>query len=201
MGDLGHLLRLDADRIAGRRYPYLAADPARRAQVHAANPFPAGNLVCGLSWRSGNKSVGKDRSVALADLAPLLRIPGVSFVNLQYGSVEQDIAEAAALLGTTVHVARDVDLFDDIDGLAALIDRCDAVVTIDNVTAHLAGAIGKTAAVLVPRGKSRHWYWGGEQQSLWYPSLRLLYQEPDRGWTSAIDEAARWVAGLAGRRA
>ncbi len=197
MGDLGHLLKVDADKLAGRRYPYLMADPARRAQVQAANPFPPGHLVCGLSWRSGNKKVGRERSIALGDLAPVLQTPGVSFVNLQYGDVEQEIAETAAHLGTTVHTARDVDLFGDIEGLAALIDRCDAVVTIDNVTAHLAGAIGKTAAVLVPTGRSRHWYWGGERQSLWYPSLRLIYQDPESGWARAIDEAAGWVASLA----
>jgi len=194
MGDLGFLLHLDAGRIAGRRYPYFAADPERREQLRHSNPFPAGKLVCGLSWRSGNKTVGKDRSIALVELAPLLRLPRVSFVNLQYGTVEQDIAEAAARLGTTVHMAHDVDLFSDIDGLVALIDRCDVVVTIDNVTAHLAGAIGKPAAVLVPTGRSRHWYWGGEGQSLWYPSLRLFYHDPGTGWTGALDEVARWLA-------
>ena len=196
MGDLGHLLRLDAGKVAGRRYPYLAADPQRRELVRHNNPFPAGQLVCGVAWRSGNTKVGKDRSIALAEWAPLLRLPGVSFVNLQYGNVDQDIAEAAARVGTAIHTARDVDLFNDIDGLVALIACCDAVVTIDNVTAHLAGAIGKPAAVLVPTGRSRHWYWGGEAQSLWYPSLRLFYHDPGSGWQGALDAAARWLASL-----
>jgi ADP-heptose:LPS heptosyltransferase len=89
-----------------------------------------------------------------------------------------------------VQQARDVDVFRDVDGLLSLIDLCDVVLTIDNVTAHLAGSIGKKSVVLVPAGKGRYWYWGGEEQSLWYPSLRLVYQENVGDWAPGIASAA-----------
>ena len=151
IGDLGHILQLDVERIARRRYPYLFADAARTARLRAANDVPEGNIVCGLSWRSGNKKAGGDRSIALSDLAPLLAVPGMTFVNLQYGDVAAEVESARAQSGADLRIIPDVDVFGDIDGLLALIDLCDVVVTIDNLTAHLAGAIGKDAVVLVPR--------------------------------------------------
>ncbi|MCA3561672.1 MAG: tetratricopeptide repeat protein [Aestuariivirga sp.] len=191
MGDLGHLLKLDAARIAARRYPVFAADAGRRARVLDANPDLAHGPVCGVSWRSGNPKLGRHRSVTLADFAPLLQSPGLRFVNLQYGEVAEAIAEVENRFGIAVPVAADVDVFHDIEGLLALIDLCDVVFTIDNVTAHLAGALGKPAVVLAPAGNGRHWYWGGESPSLWYPSLQLVYQTEAGDWASAIADGAR----------
>lgn len=199
VGDLGFLLKVDAARIAQRRYPYLIADQARRAALRVANSPAGGELVCGVAWRSGNMKLGHHRSVALADFAPLLQLPGLRLVNLQYGQVEEEIAGVAARLGSTVNIAGDVDVFNDIEGLLALIDACDVVFTIDNVTAHLAGALGKLAVVLVPAGQGRHWYWGGESRSLWYPSLTLAYQQVIGSWREPVTEASRFVAGMLGR--
>jgi len=193
IGDLGHLLRFDSTKFTRRRHPYLLPNAARRRAIVEANPQLGRPLVCGLSWRSGNKKTGASRSISLTDLAPVLRLPGFTFVNLQYGDVTSDISEARAQLGVEVQRARDVDVFKDVEGLLSLIDLCDVVLTIDNVTAHLAGAIGKKGVVLIPAGKGRYWYWGGEDQSLWYPSLRLVYQENVGDWTPAIAAAAGFV--------
>ena len=179
--------------MAQRRYPYLVASADRKQQIREANPQLAGGRLCGISWRSGNKRMGASRSLGLADLAPVLTLPGFSFVNLQYGEVAADIAALRERLGVNVQQAMGVDVFHDIDGLLALIDLCDVVVTIDNVTAHLAGALGKAGVVLVPTGRGRYWYWGGEERSLWYPSLELVYQEGDGDWAPAITRASRLV--------
>ena len=45
--------------------------------------------------------------------------------------------------GIDVAQAADIDNFNDIDGLAALIRACDRIVSIDNVTVHLAGALAR----------------------------------------------------------
>lgn len=197
IGDLGHILHVDTADIARRRYPYLVADAATTTALRQANPVPAGNILCGLSWKSGNPKAGRDRSIALADLAPLLLQPGVTFVNLQYGDVAAEIEAARAQFNADIRCIPEVDVFADIDGLLALIDLCDTVVTIDNLTAHLAGAIGKHASVLVPRGGGRHWYWGGESPSLWYPSLALIYQQDIGDWAGPIRSAARQVKQVA----
>ena len=121
----------------------------------------------------------------------MLALPGITFVNLQYGDVAADVKAARAQSKADLRIIEDVDVFGDIDGVLALIDLCDVVVTIDNLTAHLAGAIGKHAAVLVPTGGGQHWYWGGESRSLWYPSLQLLYQQAIGDWAHPIREASQ----------
>ena len=77
--------------------------------------------------------------------------------------------------------------------IVALVDACDVVVTTSNVTAHVAGAIGKKAVVLVPAGKGLLWYWQGGANNLWYPSLTRVTQSRTGDWGSAIATAASWV--------
>ena len=168
-------------------------------KVIADGVAQAGGRLCGISWRSGNKRMGASRSLGLADLAPVLTLPGFSFVNLQYGEVAADIAALRERLGVNVQQAMGVDVFHDIDGLLALIDLCDVVLTIDNVTAHLAGALGKASIVLVPTGRGRYWYWGGEERSIWYPSLKLVYQEEVGAWGPGIASAAASLPQHSGR--
>ena len=193
IGDLGNILKLDARRIGERRMPYLFSDPMRRADLRLQNEVLRGKPVCGIAWKSANKNFGAEKSLRLRDLAPVLTVPGMNFVNLQYGDVADDIAEAQQALGVSVHQAAGVDVFADIDGLMALVDCCDVVLTTSNATAHVAGAIGKRAAVLVPTGKGCLWYWQGGANNLWYPSLHRIVQERPGNWDSAIAGAATWI--------
>lgn len=193
IGDLGHLLKIDADKLARRRYPFLAPSAARRQQIVDAAPALKGSPVCGVAWKSTNPKFGEDKSIALGDLAPLLRAPGLTFVNLQYGDVSAEIESVAESTGARVHQVPGLDVFQDIDGLLSLIDACDVVLTTSNVTAHLAGAIGKKAAVLVPAAKGRIWYWHDQPQSIWYPSLTLFSQNSAQDWSDPIHRAAQWI--------
>jgi ADP-heptose:LPS heptosyltransferase len=85
-----------------------------------------------------------------------------------------------------------VDNFNDIDGVAALIDACDLVITVSNTTAHLAGALGKRVFVMLPYAQGRLWYWHeGRADSPWYPSARLLRQPAMGDWASVIESATR----------
>lgn len=199
IGDLGRILGVDAAKIARRRYPYLVANPTRTEGLREANAVPAGNVICGLSWKSGNRKAGGDRSIALSELRAVLQVPGVTFVNLQYGDIDAEIETVRDELGVDVRCLDGVDVYGDMDGLLSLMDLCDTVITIDNLTAHLAGAIGKTCCVLVPIGGGQHWYWGGESPSLWYPSLDLIYQHGVGDWGTAIERAAERLARFAER--
>ena len=75
----------------------------------------------------------------------------------------------------------------DLDGLAALIEACDHIVTIDGVIAHLAGALGKNCTILLPY--SANWRWGYESEdSYWHSSLRLLRQNRISDWSYPIEK-------------
>lgn len=193
LGDLGGILGADGERIAARGAAFLRADEQRRAALAKAPGFPERRPVVGLSWKSSNKKFGADKSLRLVELRPILSMPGLSFVNLQYGEVADDIAEVRQSLGVAVSEVAELDLYNDIDGLMALVDACDVVVTTSNVTAHVAGSIGKKAVVLVPAGKGCLWYWQGGSNNLWYPSLTRIAQQRLGDWDSAIAAAATWV--------
>lgn len=193
MGDLGGILDIDAEGLGRRGPSFLRPDIARRAAIVHAPDFPKARPVVGLSWKSANKKFGAEKSLRLTDLAPVLALPGLSFVNLQYGDVTNDIADARQSLGVDIHEVAGLDLYNDIDGLMALVDACDVVVTTSNVTAHVAGSIGKKAVVMVPANRGLLWYWQGGANNLWYPSLSRVTQPRMGDWGSAIATAASWV--------
>ena len=69
-----------------------------------------------------------------------------------------------------------IDKFYDLDGLAALISACDHIVSIDNVTVHLAGALGQATRVLLPFACD--WRWMVDRSdSPWYPEMTLYRQK------------------------
>lgn len=193
IGDLGGILKLDKEKIAKRRYPFLAASESRKQNLMSSGEIFGAGTVCGISWRTSNPRASWNRSIPLSQLMPLLRIPGIQFVNLQYGDVSQEISDMRSEHGISISSIPELDVFNDLDGLLALMDACDLVVTIDNITAHLAGAIGKRSIVLVPQGAGRIWYWHDDDVSRWYPSVKLIHQDCVGQWDSAITSAAEWV--------
>jgi ADP-heptose:LPS heptosyltransferase len=84
-----------------------------------------------------------------------------------------------------------VDNTQDIDGLAALISACDAVVTVSNTTAHIAGALGKRVYILLAYSQGAPWYWHVERDdSPWYPTAKLFRQSRIGDWGSLMAEVA-----------
>jgi ADP-heptose:LPS heptosyltransferase len=147
-----------------------------------------------VSWRSSNPETGAGRSLPLWELAQVLGGEGRRLVNLQYGSVQEEIAEAQVRCGICVEQVPELDCQNDLDGLAALIMACDEVVSIGNATAHLAGALGQKTTVLLPYSPSWRWMAKGEE-SPWYQSVRLRRQAERGNWSSVIQAVRHVVDG------
>ena len=81
-------------------------------------------------------------------LSTLLKIDDVGFINLQYGDISKDIKESG-FKEKIINIS-DLDLYNEIDDVIALIECLDLVVTTPNVNVHFAGAIGKSCMVLSP---------------------------------------------------
>lgn len=200
IGSLGYMLRLDSEMIKESRRPFLIPDQRRSDAFKSNIPFSSGKIICGIAWNSKNKDFGDEKSIFLRQLEPILKNPQLEFVNLQYGEVDSEIQEIRNRLGICIHQVNGLDIYSDIDGLLALINACDLVITTSNVTAHLAGSIGKKGYILVPYSNGRIWYWHlDDDHSFWYPNLSVFYQGDSCNWTDtilqmqkSIEEAILW---------
>jgi tetratricopeptide (TPR) repeat protein len=184
MGGLARFLRTKRADFPSRSSRFLKADSTRTR--HFKSTF-GNRRAYGVSWLSKNQRNGIAKSIRLKDLLPVLRLPGVVCVDLQYGDTSSERAELMASDGIAPHHFDELDTFNDLDGLASLIDACEVVITTSNLTVHIAGALGKPTHLLVPFSRGKIWYWHrGDSQSLWYPSVRLYQQAADGAWDKAI---------------
>lgn len=188
LASLGQYLRADAASFP-RRESYLRADTARATQYRAYLDTLGKGPVVGISWGSRNPKLGRHKTLDLRAWAPVLQTPGVRFVDLQYGDTAEERAAAEAALGISLIHVPDLDLREDIDGVAALISACDLVISISNTTVHLAAALGKPTWVLVPAAAGNLWYWMRDtDRSPWYASAVILRQKVRGKWDDIIED-------------
>jgi tetratricopeptide (TPR) repeat protein len=164
--------------------PYLAPRAAIAARWQRTLAATAG-LKVGLAWAGNPRHVNDlRRSIGIELLLSLVEISGVGFVSLQVGPHAADLARLPA--GSVADLSPQLTDFAE---TAAAIANLDLVITVDTVVAHVAGAIGKPAWVMLPF--SPDWRWMLERDdSPWYPTLRL-YRQPKLGdWGSVIARVA-----------
>lgn len=143
---------------------------------------PGRKLKVGLVW-SGRAVHGNDRERSIDPdlLAPLLAVSGVSFFSLQKPPRPGHLERLGAL-GQINDLAPRIDSFAD---TAAALDNLDLLISVDTAVAHLAGALGRPAWVLITCQPDWRWL-RDRDDSPWYPSLRLFRQRRKRDWPSVI---------------
>ena len=188
IGSIGKFLREDVDSFKKATYPYLVNNLSQTQQIKSLPQFK-GKKVCGIAWRSSNKKVGRDKSISLIDLLPILSNYDMQYVNLQYGDTTEDVENLKKIYQPALYAVPEIDTFDDIDGVVSIMSACDLIITTSNTTAHLAGALNKETLLLIPRNIGKFWYWQGiEGVSLWYPSIRIFQQQKQGDWAAPINE-------------
>ncbi len=171
------------------RGPYLMPDAARVVELRKRYRGSGSGPIIGISWRSSNYKVGARKSLPLSAWVPLLKFPGVTFVNLQYGDCGEELARLERDHGVKVLQDKEVDALKDLDGFSAQVAAMDMVISTSNSTVHFAGAMGVPVWTLLPRGDALLWYWFREtEQSLWYPGMRLFRQDRPGDWTGLLEK-------------
>ena len=75
---------------------------------------------------------------------PIFAARDCHFINLQFGDVEADLVRLEqAAGGAVVTWFEDLDLMQDLDGVAALMCALDLIIAVPNTNVHLAGALGR----------------------------------------------------------
>jgi tetratricopeptide (TPR) repeat protein len=147
------------------------------------------NFRVGISWKSKNKSY-KNKSTKLSNFIPILKNNNIEVLSLQYGDVQKEIDEVLSMGGKINETS--IDLFNDIDGICIEIEKCDLIITTSNVTAHLAGSMGKKTYLLIPSryNDGRIWYWTNnynKNRTPWYDSIKI-YEVENNNWDGVIEE-------------
>ncbi|MCG5077592.1 tetratricopeptide repeat protein [Paraburkholderia tagetis] len=166
--------------------PYLSAPPAYRRKWRGSLGGQARRKI-GLAW-SGRIQKHENRSLPLAALEPLFALEGIDWIVLQPHLSE---AEHAALdahpRARAIH--RLEGKLDDFADTAAVIERLDAVVSIDTSIAHLAGALNAKLWLMLPFAADWRWF-ADTDASPWYPRARLVRQPRPGAWDEVVAQVA-----------
>ena len=191
MGNLGGFFRNSIKDFTSHPIAYLK--PNETQVNNLKSRIKKGNhKICGISWISKNQEIGEEKSLTLIQLLPILTLPNITFIDLQYGDTSLEKNNIFDLFGIEIKSISEIDNFNNLDGITSLVNVCDFIVTTSNVTAHIAGALNKKTYLLLPHGYGKIWYWGeSSERSLWYPSIKI-YRSPNSGmWAQAIESLSK----------
>jgi len=149
--------------------PYIFVEPAT---------LPRGSrLRVGLIWQSGDWD--NRRSIPFAEVKRLAQVPGIEWHILQRDALR------AGWDGAMGSISGGDNPLDDARMMRAL----DLVISVDTMTAHLAGALGVNTWTLLPL--EADWRWMLDRPDTpWYPTMRLFRQRAEGKWDEVIDEVA-----------
>jgi tetratricopeptide (TPR) repeat protein len=171
------------------RPAYLAADPARVAhwkRVLAGEAFRGPTV--GILWKSLKLDGARLRYFSPFDAwRPVLTTPGITFVNLQYGDSEAEVAEARERLGVQLWRPPGIDLKADLDDVAALSCALDLVLGPANATSNIAAACGAPVWLISTPGA---WPKLGTERYPWYPRMRVFTAPGSGQWDVVMDQVA-----------
>jgi len=169
---------------------YLVADAARREKLRTSyQAHKPGTKLIGIAWHSANAGAEDQKSIALANWAPILNLPGITFVSLQYGDRVQDAKPHDIIVDKSITPLK------DIDGFAAQVSAMDHVVSVSNTTVHVSGGLGIPTSTMIPASYGRIWYWFLDRSdSPWYPAMQLYRQSKSDGWQPTLNAVATDLA-------
>ena len=185
IGSLGRYLRNSEKHFVRSKNKFLISDQ-KRTQAIRHELSSSKKLICGISWDSKNSKLGAGKSLPLERLATIFNPETISLVNLQYGDVKEDIELLKSKTNIELIQYSSIDNFNDLDGLSSLIDACDFIVSISNVTIHLSSALGKESYLLLSHNADWRWMLD-RKDSPWYPSVTLYRQKKIGYWDDTLD--------------
>jgi len=147
---------------------------------------PKGKKRIALVWagRPTHKNDRK-RTLKLAQFAPLFARDDIVILTVQKGD---QISQVGGYYGRAPLVNLGPEIRDFLDTLAIL-KSVDRLVTIDTSVAHVAGAAGVPASLVLPHAPDWRWLLNRDDTP-WYPSVKLFRQQKAYDWSGVIERVA-----------
>ena len=176
----------------------LVPDPILVERFRADLSAKPAALRIGIAWRSGLLSLSRRALYPYLDFwKALFDIPGITWVNLQYGDVSEELLGAEAKFGVSIVNMKGVDHFNDLDTSSALMKACDLVIGPDTSTTQIAAAVG-TPTIRMYSGCD--YFCLGTDHYPWFPSLTTIPRHFGESWLGPIERTAAIIEILVAER-
>lgn len=191
MGEATRQLRRSAEAFPERPGGFMKADPDRVRHWRAVFADLPGPRI-GLLWTSMLIDTARYRYFApFEEWAPILKTPGATFINLQYGDCSAAIARARDEFGVEIHQPPGIDLKNDLDDVAALACALDLTIGFSNATFNIAAACGAPCWLLTSPDT---WARLGTDRYPWYSQVRAFWPETSGDWPPLMAAVAQALA-------
>ena len=163
--------------------PYLKANSHKVSEW--SKKLNSDRFKVGICWQGKKIKIDKGRSFSLSFFKEISKIDNLELISLYKGENESDV-ENIDFRVTTLGLDFDNENNAFID-TAAVIMKCDLIITSDTSIAHLAGALGRP--VWVALSYIPDWRWMlNRPDSPWYPTMRLYRQKNLNDWDSVFNK-------------
>ena len=189
IGSLAQWLRRNESQFP-KKESYLSASSEKASQLRDKyKGLTDDRFLVGISWKSINHGIEKEKSTILENWTPILSQPDCFFVNLQYGDIEQEIGEYYSSTGILIYTDQEINPLTNLDDFAAQISALDLVISISNTTVHMSGALGKKVWTLLPYVPDWRWMLKREDTP-WYPTMKLFRQSRMNDWRDVFQRVS-----------
>ena len=158
--------------------------------------LPRNGLNIGVVWAGSDTY--PERTCSLSDFSVLADLHGINWIGLQKGpaAIQAERPHRPPGMG----IRNWGESFSDFRETAAAISSLDMVISIDTSVAHLAGALGKTVWLLLP--KVPDWRWLKDRTtSPWYACMELFRQRRQGDWGEVMHQIREKLVSLSCNKA
>ncbi len=178
--DLPYYLSFDFDNIPTPD-KYLEPDKSL-VEKYRSEYFNTDKLKVGLCWKAGGMGIRAaiNRTINIDYFKPLFDMKNVEFYSFQ----KEDIFDGCKKYPKMIDLGSTFESFED---TAAAMENLDLMVSADTVTLHIAGAMGKSAILLIPYCPDWRWF-DNEETTEWYSSVKILKQQDNQDWYIEVEK-------------
>ena len=184
-GSLCKFLRSNKSDFENSSFKKYLVDENIAQQIKSLMPNSPG-LNIGISWFSFARKAAEVRNFSPRQVSRITETGANNFINLQYGDIQKQIYKINSQTQNPLYTVPGIDLTMNIEAVAAIIENCDLIISIDNSTAHLAASLGKPVWMPLPYWAEMRWMEKTEN-SPWYQNLLLLRQKSENEWENVLN--------------
>jgi hypothetical protein len=173
---------------------YLYASARRREEIRRDLGFSSGRRRVAVSWRGGStrQAIRRHSYMVVSQFAEIFRDFDGDVVNVQYSHTPEEVDYLRGAVGRFVHPEQ-IDLKQDIEGVAAILAECDLLITASTAVIWLGAALGMPVWNFLTG-----WQWAtfGTEHCPAFPNVRHYWRRLGESWTDVAGEIRSDLGGF-----